>query len=170
MRCVSCSGSLRLTGSKFTGEFPKCKLHLLMLPNGLGGVPLQDLIGLCDARGNSTLCRHFGAVGHFYVAVDAHLSSNHATRPDGGGASDARLCGNDRVVSNLNVVCHLDEVVQFHALTQHGGPECRSIDVGARTNFTSIAQHDIPQLRNFFEACISWGKSKSVCTYGGPQL
>ena len=45
------------------------------------------------------------------VPIDAYLAANHTMAADGSGARNSRLGGDHRVVSNLDVVSNLNQVV-----------------------------------------------------------
>ena len=158
------------TSGKFPREFANGKLHVLVLPDGLGRIALHHLIGSGDARCDATLGSHFGAVGDFDVAVDAHLPSNHTMGPNLGGSRDSRLGRDHSVLSDPDVVGHLYEVVQFHAFIEDGGSQSGPVNGGACSNFTSGSYGDIAQLRDFFKSRISRGKPKPVGANGGANL
>ena len=50
--------------------------------------------------------------------------------------------------SDDNVMRDVDEVVDFGALPDDGGPECPAIDGGIRANFNIRMDDDVPDLRD----------------------
>ena len=135
---------------EFTDELAQGQLDFLVLFDGLRRVALKDETRTGHTGGDAAFGGHLGSVCNLDMAIDAHLSSDHALGANGGGAGDAGLGGHNGVVPDVDVVGDLDEVVQLHAPAQHRRSKGGPVDGGPGSNFASFPQHDIADLRHFF--------------------
>src|SRR5258708_19209368 len=70
--------------------------------------------------GDAALGYGYGSVADFYVAADAYLSGQDYVVADVGGAGQAYLGAEQRVVSYGAAVAYMDEVVDFSASSYPG--------------------------------------------------
>lgn len=159
-----------LSMGEFTGQFAEGKLHRTVLLDGECGVALEDLPFSGDACRNATFGRDTCTVRNANMAVDAHLSSNHTMRTNFRGARYSGLGGNHRMRSDSDIVCYLNEVVEFDTVPQYGRAQCGPVDGGARTDLTSFTDDDVAHLRNLLVALFGGGESESICSNDGTGL
>src|SRR5262245_17821648 len=95
---------------------------------------------------------------------DPNLSSDNTLRTQRRTARNARLCCDDRVLANLNVMCDLDQVIQLRATPYDRGLQRTTIDAGVRSNFHIIFNNDFPDLRKFHVGFAVLDETKSVGT------
>ena len=103
-------------------------------------------------------------VGDVDVSGHSHLSAEHAPLSHLRASGDARLCGDDGVLANLNVVGHLDEVVEFHTLADDGAAHCGAVDASVGADFHIVFDDNIADLRNLVVSVGGGCESESVGT------
>src|SRR5580658_6044441 len=81
-----------------------------------------------DRLGDAALRIDPGPVGYLQMSYNPRLASDHHSIPDLGAPADARLCRNDRVIPDIDVMRDLDQVVQLGAFADKGRPDRRPVD------------------------------------------
>src|SRR5579863_6396341 len=107
-----------------------------------------------DRLGDAALRIDPGPVGYLQMSYNSRLATDHHSIPDLGAPADARLCRNDRVIPDIDVMSDLDQVVQLGAFADKGRPDRRPVDRHVGADLHSILNQHIPDLRNLFKAPI----------------
>ena len=153
-------------GRQFTARFQALepRLHLVQSSHaGDGFLPFEHG---CQRQARAIHTRrhdvgnHHAAPEHHHiitdvqVPADAHCTTNHAALANAGGASNAGAGRNGRIGTNHTVVGDLDEVIELHAILDHGIAERTTVDGGVGPNLHLVANHDTAELWHFFPAAI----------------
>src|SRR5690606_14276136 len=101
-----------------------------------------------DRLGDQRPRRHHHVVRDAEVAGDTGLAADHAARADLRTAGDTGAAGHDGVVTDAYVVGNLDQVVELHAITDHGVVERAAVDRGVGADLDVAADDDPTGLRN----------------------
>ena len=62
------------------------------------------------------------------------------------------------------IVCHLNQIIQFHTAMYDGGSHSSTVHTRVGTDFHMVFQDSDTYLRYFFIALGSGGEAKTVCT------
>src|SRR6202521_3614347 len=127
---------------------------------GIGGAALQPQ-AVIDGRsaadhgsggnvvGDAALCYGYGSVADFYVAADAYLSGQDYVVAYVGGAGQADLGAEQRVVSYRAAVAYVDEVVDFSAASYAGFAYAGSVDARGGLDLDVAFDGDLAGLDDF---------------------
>lgn len=93
--------------------------------------------------------RHAGQmdmVGDVEVAGHSGGAPKHTMTADPGAARNANLGRHGTVIANVNVMGDLDEIIQLHAIADHGIVQRAPVDGGIGADFHVVPEHHPPQL------------------------
>jgi hypothetical protein len=95
------------------------------------------------------LRRYLTLVPNGDVAVDAYLAANPNVVANFGAAGYAHLGRKNTVMSYLNVVCQMAQVVYFGTCTDSRGAHHSAVHAGVRANFNIVGKLRPPDVRDF---------------------
>ena len=85
-----------------------------------------------------------------------------AVGPDVGTARDPDAAGHRRMGADVDVVANLNQIVQFHAIFDHGVVERAAIDAGVGADLDVVADADCAQLFDLDPGPLMGREAKSV--------
>jgi hypothetical protein len=130
-----------------------------------------------DVVGDAALGDGDGPVSDFYVPAYAYLSGQDYVVAHVGGAGQAHLGADQRVVSYGAAVADVDEIVQFSAAPDAGLAYAGSVDASVGLEF-GIALYDnvagldnlVPAVAVVFVVVFILGEAETVAAYDGAIL
>src|ERR1700682_5646179 len=121
--------------------------------------------------GDAALGYGYGSVTDFYVAAYAYLSGQDYVVAYVGGAGQAYLGADERVVSYGAAVAYVDEVVDFCALSYAGLAYAGSVDAGVGLDLGVALDYYVAGLDDFVPAgLVVFGEAEAVAAYYGSIL
>jgi hypothetical protein len=121
--------------------------------------------------GDAALGYGYGAVADFYVAADTYLSGQDYVVAYVGGAGQAYLGAEQRVVSDGAAVAYVDEVVDFCAASYAGLAYAGSVYAGVGLDLGVALDCDVAGLDDFVPAGgFVFRESETVAAYYGSIL
>src|SRR5216684_8957490 len=121
--------------------------------------------------GDAALGYGYGSVADFYVAADAYLSGQDDVVAYIGGAGQAYLGAEQRVVSYGAAVANVDQVVDFCAASDAGFAYAGSVDAGVGLDLDVAFYGNVAGLDDFVPAgVVSFGEAEAVGAYYGAIL
>jgi hypothetical protein len=108
----------------------------------------------------------YGAVSDFYVAADAYLAGQDHVVAYVGGARQAYLGAEQRVLSDGAAVAYMDEVVDFCAASDAGFAYAGSVDAGIGLDFGFALDGYVSGLEDFVPVVrVVLGEAEAVGAY-----
>lgn len=98
---------------------------------------------------------------------DAGLTGEDDVVADAGASGDAGLGDDEAVLSDLDVVRNLDEVIDFRSFTDDGSPEAGAVDGGVCADFNIVFNDDDSALGDFGVFALDFFETKSVTSDDG---
>lgn len=121
--------------------------------------------------GDAALGYGYGSVADFYVAADAYLSGQDYVVAYVGGAGQAYLGAEKRVVSYGTAVAYVDEVIDFCALPDASLAYAGSVDAGVGLDLCVALDYYVAGLDDFVPAGgFVFRESEAVAAYYGSVL
>ena len=124
-------------------------------------------ITLCVAD-NAALSTNKRFVSYMYMSCKSCLTSNHTPTTYLGRTGQTYLSTHHCAFTNLAIMSHLNQIVQFHTLVNNGLSHRRTVNTGVGTNLYVVLYHYDTYLGNLIVTFGIRSKSKSVCTYHAP--
>src|SRR5690606_11289919 len=103
-------------------------------------------------------------VRNFQVASYPTGATKHTMLANPRAAGNAHHCCHGTVIANLNVVANLDQIIEFHAITDHRTVQSTAIDGGVSAHFHIITQSYSTQLRDAIPDAPFIGEAKAFRT------
>jgi hypothetical protein len=101
---------------------------------------------------------------------DHRCAANHATRPDGGAASDSGAARNCRVFADPDVVCDLHEVIDFDAVADARILYCAAVNGRIGADFYIVAYQNPTHLSDLSPPVTGRLEAEPVSTDDGTRM
>ena len=98
------------------------------------------------------------------MTCNAYLPAEHAPFSYLGRTCYTYLRRHYGVGAYFIIVCHLNQIIQFHAAMYDGGSHSSTVHTRVGTDFHMVFQDSDTYLRYFFIALGSGGEAETVCT------
>ncbi|MPM69542.1 hypothetical protein SDC9_116487 [bioreactor metagenome] len=102
------------------------------------------------------------------VTANSNLSAQHTTFAYFGRSCNSYLSRHNRILSNLTIVCDLDQIIEFYSPTNDGRSHDGTIYSSVGANFHIVLQHHIAHLLDFVVDPFLFAESEAVCANNGP--
>lgn len=104
------------------------------------------------------------------VIGETGLTADHHVAADGCAAGDSDLRNDDAVLAHCDIVCNLDEIVDFSPLLDQGPAERRAVDRHIGSQFNVVFDDDDAELRDLMMEAMMLHVSESVGSDHGSAM
>src|SRR3990172_5534441 len=122
----------------------------------------RDLGARRDVADHTGLSDEDRVVTHLQVIHHAHLATHHHSFANGGAAGDSTLSCHRGILTDLDVVPDMNEIVDPHSSPYQGAAEVSPVDGGVSADLDVVFDHHDSNVPELDETLVSPGEAKTV--------